>query len=53
MNGLLLFALPVSAETLTGKAVKVTDRDPISVQAGSSRHRIRLKGIDAPEKDQP
>lgn len=45
--GLLAFALPAQAETLTGRA-RVIDGDTLAV-AGE---RIRLNGIDAPETRQ-
>jgi endonuclease YncB( thermonuclease family) len=41
------------SETLTGKVVSVVDGDTITVlDAGHGQHRIRLVGIDAPEKSQ-
>lgn len=43
-----------SAETLTGKVIGVTDGDTITVlDAAHEQHKIRLAGIDAPEKAQP
>lgn len=43
-----------NAETLTGKVVGVTDGDTITVlDAVNDQHKIRLGGIDAPEKAQP
>jgi endonuclease YncB( thermonuclease family) len=42
-----------SAATLTGKVVKVADDDTITILVGTERHRIRLQGIDAPERKQP
>ena len=42
------------ADTLQGKVVKVADGDTITIRDGQNqKHRIRLGGIDAPEKDQP
>jgi endonuclease YncB( thermonuclease family) len=42
------------AATLTGQVVGVADGDTITVLAASkSQHKIRLSGIDAPEKAQP
>ena len=39
---------------LTGRVVGVTDGDTITVlAAGNVQHRIRLHGIDCPEKPQP
>jgi endonuclease YncB( thermonuclease family) len=51
---LLLLALPIHAETLTGRVVGVADGDTITVlDADRQQHKIRLGGIDAPEKAQP
>ncbi len=51
---LTLVPLSVRAETLQGKVVKVADGDTITIiDAEGDKHRIRLAGIDAPEKDQP
>jgi endonuclease YncB( thermonuclease family) len=53
---LCLTLVPVStwAITLEGKVVKVADGDTITIAEDSGKkHRIRLGGIDAPEKDQP
>jgi endonuclease YncB( thermonuclease family) len=45
---------PTLADTLTGKVVKVADGDSITVLDNTNtQHRIRLAGIDAPEKGQP
>jgi micrococcal nuclease len=42
------------AETITGKVIGVTDGDTIDViDATKTTRRIRLGGIDAPEKAQP
>ena len=51
---LTLVPLSVWAETLIGKVVKVADGDTVTiVDDFGKKHRIRLAGIDAPEKDQP
>jgi endonuclease YncB( thermonuclease family) len=53
---LCLTLIPVSIEaiTLEGKVVKVADGDTITIKDDlGGKHRIRLGGIDAPEKDQP
>ncbi len=53
---LLLFflACSVHAETLTGRVVGIADGDTITVlDANRQQHKIRLAGIDAPEKAQP
>ncbi len=50
---LLLFATAVFADTLTGKVVKITDGDTVYVlDANYKEHKIRLAGIDAPERKQ-
>jgi endonuclease YncB( thermonuclease family) len=54
----LLFALLISsclthADTLTGRVVRVTDGDTIVVlDSANTQHKIRLTGIDAPERKQ-
>ena len=50
---LLLWPYPVSADSLTGKVVKITDGDTLYVlDANYQEHKIRLAGIDAPERKQ-
>ena len=51
----LLFLAPaVQAETFTGRVVGVADGDTVTVlDANLEQHKIRLQGIDAPEKAQP
>lgn len=50
----LLILPQVNAETITGKVVGVLDGDTVEVlDATNTPHRIRLAGIDAPEKAQP
>ena len=47
-------AFGAQADTLTGRVVSVADGDPITVlDADRQQHKIRLAGIDAPEKGQP
>ena len=42
------------ADTLTGRVVGITDGDTITLlDADRQQHKIRLQGIDAPEKAQP
>ncbi|MBG7617020.1 MAG: thermonuclease family protein [Chloroflexi bacterium] len=59
MNKLLttlffLLSLSVQAETLEGKVVKIADGDTLSLLTSPSRQvKVRLAGIDAPEKAQP
>lgn len=49
-----LFLGQASAATLTGKVVGVSDGDTLTVlDASRQSFRIRLSGIDAPEKKQP
>lgn len=43
-----------AATTLSGKVVGVADGDTITVlDGGRQQHKVRLAGIDAPEKKQP
>ena len=43
----------VYADTLTGKVVKVADGDTVTVLIeGNKQERVRLAGIDAPERKQ-
>lgn len=52
--GLLLLAAASPAETLVGRVVGVRDGDTVTVlDANQRQHKIRLSGIDAPEKGQP
>ena len=42
---------PLSAETIKGKVIKVIDGDTVTMVDGNGfKHRVRLAGIDAPEK---
>jgi endonuclease YncB( thermonuclease family) len=50
---LILFSCNLHAATLQGKVVGVADGDTITVlDANNTQHKIRLQGIDAPEKAQ-
>ncbi len=50
---LLLISSGIQAESLQGKVVGVADGDTITVlDATNTKHKIRLQGIDAPEKAQ-
>ena len=50
---LLALACTAHAETITGLVVGVSDGDTITVlDANKVQHKIRLAGIDAPEKKQ-
>lgn len=54
MAACLLLAAVGHAETLSGRVVGVTDGDTVTVlAAGNVQERIRVAGIDAPEKRQP
>ena len=51
---LLFVAGDLNASTLQGKVVHIADGDTITVlDANNTQHKIRLQGIDAPEKAQP
>lgn len=50
----MCLALPALAATLHGRVVSVSDGDTITVlDAANAQHKVRLSGIDAPEKSQP
>lgn len=50
----LFFYSPALADTFKGKVIKVADGDTVTIVDDSgTKHRIRLMGIDAPEKNQP
>ena len=50
---MLCLALQVHADTLLGKVINVADGDTITVLDDTrTQHKIRLTGIDAPEKRQ-
>ena len=50
---LCLLSLPAMAETLKGRIVGVSDGDTVTLlDAQHQQHKIRLAGIDAPEKNQ-
>jgi endonuclease YncB( thermonuclease family) len=49
----VLFAVSGHSETLQGRVVAIADGDTITVlDATKAQHKIRLAGIDAPEKKQ-
>lgn len=50
---LLLFPPGAAAEQFTGKVVGITDGDTIKVLRDGKEVRVRLYGIDCPEKGQP
>ncbi len=50
---LVFLSLAAAADTLTGKVIKITDGDTLYVlDANYQQHKIRLAGIDAPERKQ-
>ena len=50
---LVFLSIAASADSLTGKIVKVADGDTLYVlDANNEQHKIRLAGIDAPERKQ-
>jgi endonuclease YncB( thermonuclease family) len=50
----LLYSLNSIANTLVGRVVGVADGDTITVlDASNTQYKVRLSGIDAPEKKQP
>jgi len=54
ITGLLLVLPFAQADTRTGKVVKVTDCDTVTVlDSSNTQHKVRLQGIDAPERKQP
>lgn len=51
---LVLFGHAAIAENYMGQVVSIADGDTVTVlDADNRRHKIRLVGIDAPEKHQP
>lgn len=50
----VLLATGVLANSITGRVVGIADGDTLTVLDASKRqHKVRLQGIDAPEKAQP
>jgi endonuclease YncB( thermonuclease family) len=50
----ILLAIPNAYADLTGRVAAVTDGDTINVlDATNTEHKVRLTGIDAPERGQP
>jgi len=51
---LSLLAVTACAETLVGRVVGIADGDTLTLlDATNTQHKIRLAGIDSPEKGQP
>jgi micrococcal nuclease len=52
--GLLVLWSPITAaETLSGRVVRIADGDTLTLLVGKEQVKVRLNGIDAPEKGQP
>ena len=50
---ILLFTLNSNASEVVGQVIKVTDGDTITIlDANNDQYKVRLSGIDAPEKKQ-
>ena len=50
---LMLLVFEVNAEVLNGTVIGVSDGDTITVlDKSNNEHKVRLMGIDAPEKSQ-
>ena len=52
---LLIFAVQgAAADTLSGRVVAIADGDAVTVlDQKHEQHKVRLSGIDAPERAQP
>lgn len=48
-----LFAVPSPGDDFQGRVVRIVDGDTIDVLHNRQAQRIRLYGVDAPEKSQP
>ncbi len=46
------YKVPVSQTVLVGRAIKIVDGDTFDLLVGSMTYRIRLNGIDTPERGQ-
>jgi micrococcal nuclease len=42
-----------AASTLTGKVVKIADGDTLTLLVAKTQIKVRLEGIDTPERGQP
>jgi endonuclease YncB( thermonuclease family) len=40
-------------QSLPGQVIRIVDGDTIVLESDGARHRVRLAGIDAPERNQP
>ena len=52
-TGRICAARLIAAETFTGKVVAITDGDTLTVVVDRQQVKVRLEGIDTPEKGQP
>lgn len=52
MLALFVFFLSLQTTTLTGKAVKIIDGDTFDLLSNGNLYRVRLNGIDCPERGQ-
>ena len=53
-TALVLLATAAHADTLVGRVVGIADGDTLTLlDAANTQHKIRLSGIDSPEKGQP
>jgi len=49
---ILFFTVPVTCHAWSGKVVHVADGDTVTVERDGKRVKVRLYGIDTPEKSQ-
>lgn len=49
---LMLTIATASADSLTGRVVKIADGDTLTLAVGRQHHKIRIAAIDAPERYQ-
>jgi len=49
---IVLIFHPALSEELSGRVVGIADGDTITILSGKAQHKIRLYGIDTPEKGQ-